>query len=71
MIRPDHDPALEQMIMTMARYAGATIDAGTAARLTPAATWLLTRWSTLTRATVQEVEPMPVGRWPEHGHEVE
>ncbi len=71
MIRPDHDPALEQLLMTMARYAGATIDAGTAARLTPAATWLLARWSTLTRATVQEVEPMPVGRWPENSHEVE
>jgi len=71
MVRADHDPTLEQMLMTMARYAGATIDAGTAARLTPAATWLLTRWSTLTRATVQEVEPMSVGRWPEKSLEVE
>ena len=71
MIRAEDDPPLQHVIMTMARYAGATVDADTAAHLAPAATWLLTRWSTLTRATVQEVEPMSLGRWPENSNEVE
>jgi hypothetical protein len=71
MIRADDDAALRHLIMTMARYAGTTIDEATAAHLTPAATWLLGCWPALTRATVREVEPMSVGRWPEDSHEVE
>ncbi len=71
MIRADDDPALQHVIMTMARYAGAKLDEGTATRLAPAVAWLLTHWQTLTRETAREVEPMSVGRWPEDRHEVD